>query len=194
MGRRIRDKQLLYHLTSLDNLGKILRRGLLPRGQLCKFDDVASQEIIDFRRDAGLNDYVPFHFFSKNPFDGRVQKDYPEKIFIYICVNRTYARNHDFKILTMHPIALGPDFVLHNYDEGMNCIDWDTMEKTDYHNDYCRHVCMAECLCDHAIDSDDFSHVFVRTELVKDHVERKCNEILGYIPFNVNVNYYMFVE
>lgn len=51
----IRDQKLLYHLTSLENLGSILRNGLKPRAQLREFEDVADAEILRKRRGLGLN-------------------------------------------------------------------------------------------------------------------------------------------
>lgn len=194
MAKAVRNGYLLYHLTALDNLENILKEGLLPRNKIRKFTNVANSEIIEFRARTGLNDYVPFHFFAKNPFDGRVQKDYPDIEFIYICVYRTYARKNGFKILTMHPIALGEDFVLYDYDEGFNEIDWTTMEldDRDYRDPYCRHVCMAECLCGFTIKPEDFGVIFVKNEGTISYVKNMCNEILGFVPFKVYFNRNLF--
>ncbi|MBR3771618.1 MAG: DUF4433 domain-containing protein [Clostridium sp.] len=55
------------HLTGIENIENIIREGLLSRSSLLSrnqiFEDVADPEIIRFRREHGLNDYVPFHFF-----------------------------------------------------------------------------------------------------------------------------------
>lgn len=194
MAREIRNKQYIYHLTSIDNLESILENGLCPRNMVDEFDDVADPDIIDFRRENNLNDYVPFHFFANNPFDGRVQKDHPDKSFFYICLKRNFAREHGFKIIPMHPIAMGNDLILYEYDEGMESIDWDTMEISNYLDSYCKHVCMAECLSEEVIEIGDFERIYVKDEETKDFVEQLASECLGYIPFRVTVNEFMFTR
>jgi hypothetical protein len=55
----IRDQQFIYHLTSIENVPSIMRRGLLPRAHLqAGFTDIADPEIIEGRRDEGL-EHVP---------------------------------------------------------------------------------------------------------------------------------------
>ncbi len=72
----IRDQQFIYHLTSIDNVPSIVRRGLLPRAHLdAGFTDIADPEIIEGRRGEALEQFVPFHWFAKNPFDGRVHME-----------------------------------------------------------------------------------------------------------------------
>lgn len=141
----IRHQKLLYHLTALDNLESILKMGLCARNNVNTFRDVADPEIIEFRGDNELNDYVPFHFFAKNPFDGRVQKDYPDIEFIYICVSRTFAQQNNFSIIPEHPKSM-KHFKMYDYNTGMDIIDWGEMDKRDYFDEYCKHICMAECV------------------------------------------------
>lgn len=63
--------KLLYHLTHIDNIKSILEKGLLPRNKLKSndFKDTADQDIISGRHEynVDLSDYVPFHFYVKNP-------------------------------------------------------------------------------------------------------------------------------
>ena len=40
------------------------------------FSDVADCDILESRRVFDLDTMVPFHFFARNPFDGRVQEDH----------------------------------------------------------------------------------------------------------------------
>jgi hypothetical protein len=189
----IRDQKLLYHLTSLNNLESILENGLISREEIDIFDDVANSEIITFRKLNGLNDYIPFHFFTRNPFDGRVQIDYPFKEFIYITVHRNYAEENNFKIIPIHPKAMRP-LILYDYEEGFNLIDWDIMDTKNYHDEDCKHICMAECLSPRAIQPDEFQSIFVKTPETKEIVEEACMDIFGRVPFWVNVNRSMFVE
>ena len=87
MNDDIRAKKLIYHLTSLKNMASILETGLLPRSRLDGFVDVADPEIIESRKGLRLECHVPFHFFAKNPFDGRVQRDHSKKRFVLIPVH-----------------------------------------------------------------------------------------------------------
>lgn len=188
----IKNKKLLYHFTSLNNIEDILINGLLPRKQAGDFDDVADPEIIDFREENGLNDYVPFHYFAKNPFDGRVQINHPGKNFIYICVNRIFAKNRNFRIIPMHPIAMGENIFLYDYDEGFEVIEWDVMEKRDYLDEHCKHICMAECLSDRVVYPHEFSCIFVKDDNIKNYIQQVTNKMLGKIPFMITVNANMF--
>jgi len=78
----IKNQQLLYHLTSIKNIASILEHGLKPRNAMSEFVDVADSEILKSRKLYSLETYVPFHFFARNPFDGRVQKDRPNEKFV----------------------------------------------------------------------------------------------------------------
>nr|WP_322657744.1 DarT ssDNA thymidine ADP-ribosyltransferase family protein [Dendronalium sp. ChiSLP03b] len=190
----IKDKKLLYHLTSLENFESILSYGLLARNDIERFDDVADSGIINFRRENNLTRYVPFHFFANNPFDGRVQKDFPDKEFIYICIYREFAKSNKFSIIPKHPRAIKP-LVLYSYTEGYEIIEWDIMDKRDYLDENCRHICMAECLSPNKINHNHFSHVYVRNEEIKSYIDQLCLNILQYPPtFRVNVNASMFVD
>ncbi|WP_323835150.1 DarT ssDNA thymidine ADP-ribosyltransferase family protein [Photorhabdus africana] len=113
----IKAKKLLYHLTSLKNVSSILDSGLKPRSMLKKFHDVADQEIIDNRKEHKLEHYVPFHWFSRNPFAGRVQKDRPDEDFVLITVRRSIAKTGNWKIIPRHPLA-NTTVELYDYDKG----------------------------------------------------------------------------
>lgn len=64
--------QLIYHMTSIDNLSSILKFGLLSRNHLLQnsniqFTDIADPEILSKREryKKALSQYVLFHFFAK---------------------------------------------------------------------------------------------------------------------------------
>ncbi|MBW5409354.1 DUF4433 domain-containing protein, partial [Brachyspira hampsonii] len=97
--------QLIYHLTAIDNFESIVKNGLLPRSKIKPNIDVADNEILNGRNKYNLLDYVPFHFFINTPFDGAIKKKYKITDFIYICIKRTIARNHNFKIIPCHPLS-----------------------------------------------------------------------------------------
>ncbi|WP_340619609.1 DarT ssDNA thymidine ADP-ribosyltransferase family protein [Xenorhabdus siamensis] len=133
----IKTQKLLYHLTSLNNVSSILTHGLKSRAILGEFRDVADKEIIDSRKEYDLEKYVPFHWFSRNPFDGRVQKDRPDENFILITVKREVAKAENWKVIPQHPLA-NTAIKLYDYDEGFGLINWDIMNKRDYHNPDCK--------------------------------------------------------
>ncbi|MEH1942806.1 MAG: DarT ssDNA thymidine ADP-ribosyltransferase family protein [Nostoc sp.] len=190
----IKNQKLLYHLTSLDNLESILTYGLLARNDIIDFDDVAESDIIIFRKDKNLTQYVPFHFFARNPFDGRVQKNFPDKQFIYVCVSREFAKENNFLIIPKHPRTM-KNLIVYDYLEGYEMIEWDLMDKRDYSDDNCRHVCMAECLSPSKISHTNFSQVFVKSKEIKTIVNQICLDILRYSPgFYINVNSNMFID
>lgn len=189
-----KDGKLIYHLTSLDNLPSILKKGLLPRDLVKEFIDVADQEIINLREEQGLNGLVPFHFFPKNPFDGKVQKDNRTKKFIFITVHREFAKLNGFKIIPQHPLSI-KDGVLLDYDVGMNEIEWEVMARKDYHDDYCQKVCMAECLSTKIVKPMDFQMIAVPDNETKLKVLELMQKILGSQSiFHVSVMNAIFVQ
>lgn len=187
----VRNKKLLYHLTKVDKMESIIKYGLLPRRYLLKqdmmFGDVADPEIISKRQKLGLDRYIPFHFHPYSAFDVAVKNKYSTDTFVYICINRTLAEINDFKILSRHPLA-GQECDLCDYDDGINSIDWDTMEKTGTEDEYSRTVKMAECLTDKCIPAKFFQCVYVPDNNTKLYIEKlfKENGIIEQPPY-VNV-------
>jgi len=163
MNDDIRAKKLIYYLTSLTNVQSILDNGLLPRVQLEGFVDVADPEIIESRKGLRLEHHVPFHFFARNPFDGRVQHDRPSQVFALIAVQREVARAKAWKVIPKHPLA-GSDIELLEYDEGIDAIDWELMSKRDYSNQHCKCVCMAECLAPGPVSANLFHSIYVKDD------------------------------
>ena len=83
--------QLIYHMTSIDNLSSILKFGLLSRNHFLQnsniqFTDIADPEILSKREryKKALSQYVLFHFFAKNPFDGAVCRKYGSENMVII--------------------------------------------------------------------------------------------------------------
>lgn len=173
----VRMGKLLYHLTELDNMVTILKYGLLSRNDMIekgfKFVDIADPEIIQFRKEHGINDYIPFHFYPKNPFDGRVQKDNADSKFAYICITRMLAKEKDFKIIPRHPISM-PQFQMLDYDIGFSQIQWDViddLDDRDYHDDNIRNICMAECVTNSIITVDMFQNISVTCSEDREYIE-----------------------
>jgi hypothetical protein len=185
--RNIKDQKLLYHLTSLNNISSILGNGLQPRATLEAFHDVADAEILIGRRAYGLEEYVPFHWFAKNPFDGDVQKGRSDEDFVLISVHRTVAESQNWKVLPRHPLA-NQDFRFYDYQEGFELIDWELMDTRDYHDPDCKSVCMAECLSPGTVGVSDFFKIFVPTEQVGSVVMSEIAELRLSLEVTVNRN------
>lgn len=192
----IKQQKLIYHLTDIKNLKNIIKEGLLSRKDLVErgyiFRDVADPEILDFREEHNLNRYVPFHFFSKNPFDGIVQKKYPDNEFVYLCMKRSKAKELGFEIIPSHPLNLNP-FQIFSYEEGMETIDWDTMELRDYKDHDCKEICMAECVYDGNIQIKDFVSINVRTQKAEKYVKQLFIEH-GITGLHINLTPDFFVK
>lgn len=165
--------KLLYHLTSLGNLESIFTNGLQPRAELINshFNDVADREILASRHNFGLEGYVPFHFFAKNPFDYGVQRKYPDESFVLVTVLRTVAQAHGWKVVPRHPLA-GEGYEILSYDDGIHSIDWELIAKKDYNDRACKIACMAECLSPTSVDASKIFSIYAKTETDLREVQR----------------------
>jgi hypothetical protein len=168
----IKDQKLLYHLTRISNIDGILAGGLKPRAELVDFEDIADGEIIANRKHLSLEKYVPFHWFAGNPFDGRVQGDRPGEPFVLITVKRILAANRNWKVIPRHPLAAS-NIELMDYAEGFSAIDWEAMNRRDYHDPHSKSVCMAECLSPTMIIPSEFFKIFVDSDESATYVEEQ---------------------
>jgi len=175
----------------MKNLPKILQTGLRSRESVKgNFIDVADGEIITGREALNLQRMVPFHFFTKNPFDGRVFRDHSAKSFCIISVRRAFAKENGWKVIPKHPLSLRSEVSLLNYEQGMAQIDWELMNKRDYKNAECKSVCMAECLSSETVKPENFYCIYVKNDEDKKYVESLI-KIEGLSIF-VTINSYMF--
>ncbi|SCZ42090.1 MULTISPECIES: DarT ssDNA thymidine ADP-ribosyltransferase family protein [Pseudomonas] len=189
--KSIKDQKLLYHLTSVENLDGIFKDGLKPRAGLSGFKDVADAEILKKRQALQLDNYVSFHWFAKNPFDGSVQRNRPEAQFVLISVYRSTARQYGWKIIPRHPLA-GDSIQLLDYEQGFEAIEWDVMSSRDYLDPHCKSICMAECLAPGVVKPEAFFKIFTPSE----EVDALCVAKLQAADVNVqtSVNQRMFYQ
>lgn len=170
----VKEKKLLYHLTKVNNMEPIIRHGLLPRRYLLEHDmlfrDVADPQIISKRNELDLDKYTPFHFHPYSAFDVAVKSRYSAEKFVYICIKRALAEFNNFQILIKHPLSQ-QERILYDYSEGINVIDWNTMEKAGTTDEYSRNVKMAECLTDKCIPAELFQCVYVPDMETKQYIE-----------------------
>ncbi len=196
MPRKIKKGLLVYHLTSLENLPSILEHGLKSRATLssANFDDIADQEIITSRRKNGLEELVPFHFFSKTPFDYAIQHNHREQLFVLVTVKRSYASENNWRIIPSHPLSgQTPDVM--DYKPGFDAINWDLME-SDHHrydtNPEYKQTCMAECLSTSTVDAKNFHSILVRR--VDDEIRvRTMLDNFG-LRIHLNIQPHMFAR
>lgn len=185
MGRTPPSKgKLLYHITHLDNMPSILQHGLLPRRALLDegvidFVDIADPEILS-RRECyleALSNFVLFHFYAKNPFDGAVCRQYGSENMAIITLNRELYKSNDFFIIPSHPLDCDmPD--IYPYEEGFEHVRWDILDREqdrDYHDPDIKKACMAECVMKYVIPVNVFAFVFVYNEEAKLRLETLPN-------------------
>lgn len=161
-----RHDQYLYHLTDLSNMDSIIKYGLMSRTTLQKmvtgFIDVADQDIIVKR--GKLEEYVPFHFVPKTPFDYVVKRNHDDKQFVYICVEKSFARREKSYILLSHPTSNYAQEPC-SFDEGINLLDWDSIEDPyAYMNPVSKQNKMAECIIEEPVTADHFAVIIVPDE------------------------------
>ena len=167
----VKNGKLIYHLVPLDSLESIIRYGLRSRDDLkeigINFIDTADQEILHERERLDLSQYIPFHFHIHSAYDTAVKNSNRGITFIYICIHRDFARNNNFKVLPIHP-ASNEQPKLYEYDDGLNKIDWNTIELNKLEAQsrgvdlrYHRQVRMAECLAPSPISVNCFQSIIV---------------------------------
>ena len=186
----IKDQKLLYHLTSSENLPSIFSKGLMSRSSLNDFVDVADHEILQKRENSSLHEFVPFHFFTKNPFDYAVQRSHEKDDFVLITVHRTWAAKNNWKVICRHPLA-NEGVEIHDYNDGMAIMNWELMNQRDYNDPDCKSVCMAECLSPRRVEASNFFKIFVMSVDVQKSVLNMA--IAAKLNLDVAINENLFV-
>ncbi len=79
-----------------------------------------------------------------------------------------------------------------DYEEGMDHIDWDQMNRRDYGDDESKSICMAECLSPQAVTVDNFFKLYVSNDKVKQNVEMILRD--HNVDIEVIVNRGMFIR
>lgn len=171
--------KLLYHITHLENMKSILQQGLVPRKTLeqqgIRYLDIADPGIIKDRGHymVDLAEYVPFHFFVKNPFDGAVCKKYGAENMVILAIQREDHEKNKFSIIPAHPLGREQPEIL-PYETGFDRVRWDILdaEYRDYHDPEVKRACMAECVVPYPVPPQAFFRVFVKTPGARDHILR----------------------
>lgn len=193
MAKPISEGRLLYHLTSIDNLGGIFEKGLLSRSNIKPNKDIADSEIIKKRKELDILDYVPFHFMAPSPFAGAVEKKNRTKDFVYITVSRILAQRNNYKIIPCHPLHINAiGFQLYDYSEGYRRINWELMNKRNYQDEESKNTCMAECLAYQAVKPKDFNRIFVKNAIIQDKVQKKYSDFILENSIIVDIQPYFF--
>lgn len=200
MAKSIKDGNLLYHLTSIDNLENIFNNGLLSRKDALNKkliqSDIADSEIIAKRKELGIDDCVPFHFYGQTPFAGAVLKttENKDKNFCFITIKREFAKEQNFKICTAHPLS--PNAKIKDYEDGFKSIDWKNAEKRDYNDEVSKNACMAECLAASPVMPKDFSFIYVADKISKQSIEKLVEKVnknkQDRIKLSIQINAHFF--
>ncbi len=176
-----KNEDFIYHMTSIDNLDSILKNGLLSRNELRRrgltAKTVSNERTIWRKRDPRCYSCVPFHFFEPTFFTYRITNGFKAENFCYIAVARSYAEEHGFMASTKSLDAVDAEIL--PYKEGFERIDWETMDKRNYHLQEKREVCDAECLSPSFVAVSDFCCIYVRTEEEESRVRDIVDSILG---------------
>lgn len=186
-----KEGKLLYHLTKIDNLQSIFQIGLLSRNQLLRhgiiFNNIANMDIIEKRKNTNLENYVPFHFYAKNPFDWCVCKQYGSENMALITILREYAHSVEAFIVPSHPIGSeNPQFF--TFTEGLDKIEWSMMDTNFTSDQHVKNVRMAEVLIPSGIPANAFFKIFVKSEWGKQRIIQETN----CPPDLITVNAHMF--
>lgn len=187
MAQNPSEGKLIYHITHINNLPSILKVGLLSRKKLLRnpslsFTDIADSEILSKREQykEALSQYVLFHFFAKNPFDGAVCKKYGSENMVIISVRRDICERKNYQIIPSHPLDTDtPD--IYPYFKGFNLVHWnilDDKEHRDYHDPEIRKACMAECIVKDCVPISDFAFIYVSNEKAEDEILKMQNAYL----------------
>ncbi len=190
----------LYHITHISNLPSILKYGLLPRAKVeatikC-FTDIADPSILADREHhvLPLSEYVPFHFFAKNPFDGAVCSRFGAENMVIIAVPRILHESEALYIIPTHPLhQVTPE--IYSYEEGFPLVRWNILDSEypirDYHDPEIKNACMAECLIPRAIKPEEFSALFLPNCAAKSFLTQ-IPESCRLTNCRININEAMF--
>lgn len=78
------------------------------------------------------------------------------------------------------------------YEEGLEEIDWELMDKRDYNNEECKEICMAECVAPFkSVPAEAFHSIIVKSEETASYLEGLCTKIYKH---NCKRNFYIDVE
>lgn len=176
MAESVRNKKLVYHLTDLSNLRSMIAIGIQCRRNLSgtAFMDHADAEILRERADHALDQYVPFHFLAKSPFDYAVVRKAPNTQFILIAIPRHYAAANHWRICPRHPLTASEAPTVLEWEQGVDAIDWDQMDKADRNYDVdreCKLACMAEALSPSVVPVVAWQAIYVATQATENAVK-----------------------
>lgn len=122
-----------------------------------------------------MENFVPFPWFAKNPFDGGVQAAHRDKVFALISVRRELAAGNNWKVIPRHPLA-NAEIELLDYRIGFATIDWEMMSRREYQEPNCKSVCMAECLAPSTVSASMFFSIYVRNGQLEQQARAWMNQ------------------
>ena len=153
----------LYHMTHIDNLPSILRRGLMAHGNNFQKEDISNQEV-NARRSRKepifgkrIHEYVPFYFNPKNAMMYRNRHN-----DIVVLAYSTKLLYQEGVIFTDRNASTNSvRFYQHLYN--LKRLDWKEIFSTNwYHSTETKQKMMAEVLVPFTINMDFLEYVYCK--------------------------------
>lgn len=107
-----------------------------------------------------------------------------------IRAQRFLSQRNNWSVISRHPLSR-VRFELLGYDEGFEAIDWDLMDQRDYHDQECKHVCMAECLSPGPVSVAQFAKIYTPSDEISRYVRSQA-EAAGHGGLWIDANRNMF--
>lgn len=91
-----------------------------------------------------------------------------------IAVARGHAQASNWRVIPKHPLA-GGTLELLEYEAGILAIDWDMMDRREYRDPDCKHICMAECLAPGPVRAAQFSKIYAPSPEIQQFVTQEAS-------------------
>jgi hypothetical protein len=179
-----------YHFTSLENLGSVLKSGLLCTNEKNRRGithvNVAAASIQGRRHSmvvpcasgTVVHDYVPFYFSKKTPMQLGVinKKNLDQELVIYFAVPLGIMDNHPGVVFTDASANTGqpPNFYPAKDSHLLSQLNWVVIDsgKWSWPDDETRHQKMAELLIPGGVSMQEVDHIIVWDAWAADHVRK----------------------
>lgn len=171
----------LYHMTHIDNLPEIMRKGLFSHNSVGDYVDISNAEV-NIRRQAEepifhnpIHNYVPLYFNVRNAMLYRVQKDYRDRVIILefdstVCLLKN--------VLFTYNNAASSSAVFYScIKKFIDDDNWDNINQRSWIDDYdAKQAMMSECLILDRIDQSLIKNIHCMNEKTLEEIDNILNE------------------
>ena len=198
--RRGNGKFEFYYITHIDNLESILKNGLLSHKRVIEqginYTSIANNEVMQKRKDKGLEDYVNLYINPRNAMMYVVKNKVPKDSLVVIAINGNVIRQHnDIKVsignaASDYSLILDKDELIYLdiykfFYEIRRIKDWTSETQIDiseFFKDKRPHKFLSlkvflqsEVLIKGKIEKELFTTIYVPNENIKEKVKRITN-------------------